>query len=100
MASTGASTAPATSEELLARASELARAEDRTHRVEELIEVAAGDRHALEAARDRVAAHLHIRVDDWEATRTLTLLNSALSGMPRHDPLDWRVRWNQRFRKP
>jgi len=65
-----------------------------------LIAEAGGDRQAVEAARDRVAAHLHRAVDDYEATVMLQLLNRALSRMPRVDPLDWRVRWHQRFRKP
>jgi hypothetical protein len=69
-------------------------------RVALLIAEAGGDRAAVEAARDRVAAHLHRAVDDYEATATLQLLNRALSRMPRVDPLDWRVRWHQRFRKP
>jgi hypothetical protein len=66
---------------------------------DKLIALAGGEREALEAARDQVAAHLHAQVDDWEATATLTLLNRALSLLPRSDPLDWRERWS-RHRKP
>jgi len=66
---------------------------------ETLASAAGGDRHLLEAARDRAAARLHRRADDWEATAALTLLNRALSRMPRTDPLDWRVRWDH-HRKP
>jgi hypothetical protein len=65
-----------------------------------LLQLAGGDRRAVEAARDRVAARLRARVDDFEATATLTLLNRALAALPIHDPLDWKVRWTQRFRRP
>lgn len=65
----------------------------------DVIEAAAGDRGAVEAARDRVAAKVRQRVDDFESTAALRLLNLVLSEMPRHDPLDWQVRWEQR-RKP
>jgi len=68
--------------------------------VEALCAAAGGDRAALEAARDEVATRVHRAVDDFEATAALTLLNRALSAQPRIDPLDWRVRWTQRFRKP
>jgi hypothetical protein len=65
------------------------------------IEVAAGgDRAAVEAARNEVSARVHARSDDFEATAALQLLNRTLSQMPIHDPLDWRVRWGQRFRRP
>lgn len=67
---------------------------------DEVLAAAGGDRRAVEAARDRVAARLRARVDDFEATATLQLLNRVLSALPIHDPLDWRVRWTQRFRKP
>lgn len=66
----------------------------------ELLEAAGGDRRVIETARDRVAARVRQRVDDFEATATLTLLNRALAGLPIHDPLDWKVRWSQRFRRP
>jgi hypothetical protein len=68
--------------------------------VEALIAAAGGDRFLLEAARDQMTARVRASVDDWDATAALTLLNRTLSLLPRHDPLDWRVRWTQRFRKP
>jgi dsRNA-specific ribonuclease len=83
---------------IVQQATSLASQRDGAEAVESLI-AAAGDRTALEAARDQVAAHLHSRVDDWEATATLTLLNQALSKLPRVDPLDWRMRW-AKHRKP
>lgn len=66
----------------------------------EVLATAGGDRRMVEAARDRVASRVHARVDDFEATATLQLLNRVLSRLPIHDPLDWRVRWTQRFRRP
>ena len=66
---------------------------------DDVIEVAGGDRGAVEAARDQVAARVRRRVDDYESTAALRLLNRVLSEMPRHDPLDWQVRWERR-RKP
>lgn len=68
--------------------------------MEEVLAAGGGDRRTVEAARDRVAARIRARVDDFEATATLQLLNRVLSRLPIHDPLDWRVRWTQRFRKP
>jgi hypothetical protein len=68
--------------------------------VDVLSTAAGGDRSIIEAARNIVAAHLHGVIDDWGATATLTLLNRTLAVMPRTDPLDWRVRWTQRFRRP
>jgi hypothetical protein len=65
-----------------------------------IVEAAGGDRRPIEAARDQLAARLHASVDDWDATASLTLLNRTLATMPRLDPLDWRVRWGQRFRRP
>ena len=64
-----------------------------------VIEAAGGDRSVVETARDRVATKVRQRVDDFESTAALCLLNRVLSEMPRHDPLDWQVRWEQR-RKP
>ena len=66
----------------------------------DVLAAAGGDRRMVEAARDRVASRVHARVDDFEATATLQLLNRVLSRLPIHDPLDWRVRWTQRFRRP
>ncbi len=67
---------------------------------DDVLAAAGGDRRAVEAARDRVAARLRARVDDFEATATLQMLNRVLSHLPIHDPLDWKVRWTQRFRRP
>ncbi|MGH9055082.1 MAG: hypothetical protein ACRDYY_04345 [Acidimicrobiales bacterium] len=90
---------PATTpEEIAAKAATLAKSDD-PDAAGRLITEASGDRQVLEAARDRVAEQVHARVDDWEATATLTLLNKALAEAPRHDPLDWRVRW-AKHRKP
>jgi hypothetical protein len=84
---------------IVQQATSLASQRDGAEAVEALIAVAGGNRRALEAARGQVAAHLHSRVDDWEATATLTLLNRSLSKLLRVDPLDWRMRWAQ-HRKP
>lgn len=81
-------------------ASQLAASGISDHSVEALLAAAGGDRQALERARNQVASRLRAVSDDWEATAALTLLNRALASMPRPDPLDWRVRWSQRFRKP
>jgi hypothetical protein len=89
-----------TPDAIVSRAAELARSGAASDAVDALSAAAAGDRRIIEAARDSVAAHLHDAVDDWNATATLTLLNRTLAGMPRTDPLDWRVRWTQRFRRP
>ena len=85
---------------IAAHAAELSRSGSPDSAVEALAAAAGGDRHIVEAARDQVAAHLHTAVDDWDATAALTLLNRTLAAMPRRDPLDWRVRWTQRFRRP
>jgi hypothetical protein len=65
-----------------------------------LTDAAGGDRSLLEAARDQMAGRVHRSVDDWDATAALTLLNRCLSDLPRYDPLDWKIRWTQRFRRP
>jgi hypothetical protein len=83
---------------IVQRATELATAGD-ADAVEKLIASVGADRHALEAARDQVAAHLHRQVDDFKATAALTLLNRTLSQIPIVDPLDWRTRW-AKHRKP
>jgi hypothetical protein len=67
---------------------------------QQLMAAANGDRGAIESARDRVAARVRTKVDDFEATATLQLLNRVLSHVPIEDPLDWKVRWTQRFRRP
>jgi hypothetical protein len=89
-------------EDVKARAAELALdgATDMKAAADELLAAAGGNRRAVEAARDEVAARVRARVDDFDATATLTLLNRALSRLPIDDPLDWRVRWTQRFRRP
>jgi hypothetical protein len=94
---------PSTSPDaIVQQAADLSQDHDQAAAKEKLIGLVGGDRHALEAARDQVAAHLHRRVDDFQATATLTLLNRALADIPIVDPLDWRVRWSNRIgsRKP
>jgi hypothetical protein len=88
-----------TTDAIIQHAGALARDGDVNAAVDRLIEMAGPDRAAFESARNRVAARLHRRVDDWEATATLTVLNRALARIPRNDPLDWRVRWSK-HRKP
>jgi hypothetical protein len=88
-----------TTDAIIRHAGELAHEGDINAAVDHLIGLVGPDREAMESARDRVAAHLHRRVDDWEATATLTVLNRALARIPRNDPLDWRVRWSK-HRKP
>ncbi|MDA8045845.1 MAG: hypothetical protein M0Z30_11510 [Actinomycetota bacterium] len=88
-------------DDVVARASDLAR--DQTPPEDastQLMAAAHGDRRTVESARDQVAGRLRKRVDDFEATATLQLLNRVLSHLPIHDPLDWKVRWGQRFRRP
>jgi len=88
-------------DDVIARATKLAReGTPADAAAAELLDAAAGDRRVVEMARDRVAARLRARVDDFEATATLTLLNRVLAGLPIHDPLDWKVRWTQRFKRP
>ena len=86
-------------EELSTRALELA-GTGSPNAAEALAGASGGDRHLLEAARNLVVGRIHASVDDWSATDALTLLNRTLATMPREDPLDWRVRWGQRFRRP
>lgn len=88
-----------TPEGVTTRASELAAATDRAGAVDELIALVGRDRAVLEAARDQVVVRLHHNTGDWSATRTLTLLNRALSSYGWSDPFDWKVRWT-RGRKP
>ncbi|HET9077041.1 MAG TPA: hypothetical protein VFN68_08915 [Acidimicrobiales bacterium] len=88
------------SDALVARAYDLSRAGVTQAAVDELLSAASESRPDLEAARDRVAARVHARVDDFDATAALQLLNRALSRAPIHDPLDWKPRWGQRFRRP
>jgi hypothetical protein len=94
-------TAASTAEQLAEQAIELAASGERPDAsAEELLRVADGDRATVEAARNLLAARLHASVGDWSATAGLSLLNRALATMPRHDPMDWRVMWGQRFRRP
>jgi hypothetical protein len=90
---------PSSPEAIVRQAADLTQDRDQAAALEKLIAAVGADRHSLEMARDQVAAQLHRRVDDFQATATLTLLNRALSGIPIVDPLDWRVRWS-RHRKP
>lgn len=93
--------ATSTLDDVLARAGELARsAAPLAEATEQLLAVAGGDRKAVEQARDRAASRVHAHVDDFDATAALQLLNRVLAELPIHDPLDWRVRWTQRFRRP
>lgn len=85
---------------VVARATELVRDGAGVDVAAELLAAAGGDRAQVEAARDIVANRVRTRVSDFEATACLTLLNRALSNLPIHDPLDWKVRWGQRFRRP
>jgi hypothetical protein len=64
-----------------------------------LAELAGRDRRLVEGARDRAANKVRDRVDDFEATGALKLLNRVLADLPPNDPLDWQVRWKQ-HRKP
>jgi hypothetical protein len=92
--------APLSTDSIASRAADMAKAGPPAGAVEELVAAAGGDRVLIEAARDQIAARLHRAPDDWDATATLTFLNRTLAAMPRNDPLDWRVRWSQRFRRP
>lgn len=90
-------------DEVIGRATELAkegRGDAGPDVVEAVLAAAGGDRRLVEVGRDRVAARVAARVDDFEATATLQLLNRVLGALPIDDPLDWRVRWTQRFRRP
>jgi hypothetical protein len=84
---------------IVQQAADLTRDVDQAAAADKLIVLVGSDRHALETARDQVAAQLHRSVGDFQATATLTLLNRAMAGIPIVDPLDWRVRW-AKHRKP
>lgn len=66
----------------------------------ELLAAAGGDRPTVEAARNLVAERVRSDVGDFGATTALQILNRALSALPIEDPLDWKIRWGQRFRRP
>ncbi|HWE55612.1 MAG TPA: hypothetical protein VG435_08865 [Acidimicrobiales bacterium] len=88
-------------DDVVAQAAELASAGVSADQAAEALMRTAGDhREAVVGARDRLAARVHAQVDDFEATATLQLLNRVLGRVPIIDPLDWRVRWTQRFRRP
>lgn len=90
-----------TVDDVVVRAAELSRdGVSAADAAPDVLAAAGGDRRTVEAARDRMASRVHARVDDFEATATLQMLNRVLSRLPIHDPLDWRVRWTQRFRRP
>lgn len=86
-------------EALIDRAAELAPDGSGSDASATLAELSGRNRILLEGARDRAAERVRERVDDWNATAALRLLNRALADLPRKDPLDWQVRWKQR-RKP
>ena len=93
--------APSILDGVVARAGDLARdGVPAGDAAPDVLAAAGGDRRVVEAARNRVADRVHVKVDDFEATATLQMLNRVLSRLPIHDPLDWRVRWTQRFRRP
>lgn len=89
-----------TAENVAARAGELARNGSGSDPAQELLAAAGGDRKTIEVARDLVAGRVRADVGDFEATAALQVLNRALSALPIEDPLDWKVRWGQRFRRP
>ena len=100
-AAASTSTAATPLDQVVARAGQLAQERASVPDAgEALLSTGGGDRRLIEAARDRVAERVRARVDDFDATTTLQLLNRVLSHLPIHDPLDWRVRWTQRFRRP
>jgi hypothetical protein len=86
-------------DDLYARAAELSSELGRDEAVGRILDLADGDRGAIEAARDRYVTRLHSRPDDFAATAALTVLNRALAAEPPEEPLDWKRRW-ARGRKP
>ncbi len=58
------------------------------------------DREALQQARDFFVSLVRAHADDFRATEALRLVNRAMSKTPIVDPLDWKPRWHQRFRRP
>jgi hypothetical protein len=82
-----------TLDQLVALAGELGRpGVDKAAAARQLIDRAAGDRAALEEARNVYARHLHGRSDDWAATAALSVLNRALTDSGWIDPFDWKGR--------
>jgi hypothetical protein len=68
-------------EDLADAAAQLARDEDRDRAVRRLRDLA-GDRRGLEAVRDHFVDRLHRRADDFDATRGLQLVITALQRVP------------------
>ena len=68
-------------EDLADAATQLAHDEDRDRAVRRLRDLA-GDRRGLEAVRDYFVDRLHRRADDFDATRGLRLVITALQGVP------------------
>jgi hypothetical protein len=65
---------------------------DRDAAVQELIRLAAGQRHPLEQARDELVCRLLLRSNDYEATARLTLVNAALAEIGWPDAFTWEAR--------
>ena len=53
---------------------------------------AAGDRAALERAREALVQRIYQRSDDYQATAELSLVNKALARVGWHDPYSWKHR--------
>jgi hypothetical protein len=68
-------------EDLADAATQLARDEDRERAARRLRDLA-GDRRGLEAVRDYFVDRLHQRADDFDATRGLQLVITALQRFP------------------
>ena len=68
-------------EDLADAATQLARDDDRDRAVRRLRDLA-GDRRGLEALRDQFVDRLHRRADDFDATRGLRLVITALQRVP------------------
>lgn len=80
---------------LVERAAELADAANRDGvdaGADQLIHAAAGNRAALEEARNVYARRLHASSADWTATGALRLLNRALTRFGWIDPYEWKHR--------
>jgi hypothetical protein len=82
------------------KAIELASSTDREDAITQLLALAGGDRDALGAARNRLAARLRANAGDFRATAALTLTNKALVRLGWVDPFDWKIRWSQPFKRP
>jgi hypothetical protein len=68
-------------EDLADAATQLARDDDRDRAVRRLLDLA-GDRRGLEGLRDHFVDRLHGRSDDFDATRGLRLVITALQRVP------------------